>query len=287
MNIDEVIKFVYSNTTEDFVLTDCSILEELVENLKNNKKPIYPLDEIEGVVVDIENTLPLENEMKDTLKDFVAEIKDKFFSGDKIEESSDMDYVIKNVTFNGITFTKNGEIITSIGFVGNFNKAKKVALDYADEYSEGFFGCAWGRVYFHIENGKVVVDEFKKYGSYDPKKPLKESSKSDRLLELVWDGLVSNGEYDVMQRLSLADFEGGLTSNSIFYVPPKSFNTFPKKRPSTNTWNCMANVKWHDNTWKDIIISCVLPTEYVLDSMGIDWDDINSTMLLVDSVFIK
>lgn len=122
---------------------------------------------------------------------------------------------------------------------------------------------------------------------FNEKKSLKESSNTDRMLELTWDGLITKGEYDVMQRLSLADFEGGITSDDMFYIKPSAFKTFPKKRPSTNTWNCKGLVKWHDGTWKDIIISCELPQDYVLDELGITFDDIKSYMLLVRYVVLE
>lgn len=117
-------------------------------------------------------------------------------------------------------------------------------------------------------------------------KSLKESSNTDRMLELTWDGLITKGEYDVRQRLSLADFEGEI-SDDMFYIKPSAFKTFPKKRPSTNTWNCKGLVKWHDNTWKDIIISCELPQDYVLDKLGITFDNIKSYMLLVGYVVLE
>lgn len=87
MDINEVIDFIYTHTDEDFVIVDCQILEELRDNLENNTKPIYPLDEIKGVVTDIIETLSLNDETKSTLNEFVAEIDSKFFNGDKIEES--------------------------------------------------------------------------------------------------------------------------------------------------------------------------------------------------------
>ena len=144
---------------------------------------------------------------------------------------------------------------------------------------------------------KVVMDWIKKYGIDVDKsevkeligkkvESLKESSKTDRLLELAWDGLVTKGEYDVDERLSLYDFEGGLTDNFVFYIKPSAFDKFPKKHPSTNTWNCKGLVKWHDGDWKDITIACSLPQDYVLESMGIEWDDITSKMLLVKYVFL-
>ena len=108
MNINEVIKFIYSNTTDDYIIVDCQILEELVENLKNNTKPIYPLDEIKGVVTDIIETLSLNDEMKSTLNEFVAEIDSKFFNGDKIEEKK-MKKIGRNVGYK-----KMGDIVANL-----------------------------------------------------------------------------------------------------------------------------------------------------------------------------
>lgn len=108
MNINEVIKFIYSNTTDDYIIVDCQILEELAENLKNNTKPIYPLDEIKGVIIDIKASLPINKEMEDTLEEFVAEIDSKFFNGDKIEEKK-----IKKVGRN-VGYKKMGDIVANL-----------------------------------------------------------------------------------------------------------------------------------------------------------------------------
>ena len=108
MDINEVIDFIYTHTDEDFVIVDCQILEELKDNLENNTKPIYPLDEIKGVVTDIIETLSLNDEMKSTLNEFVAEIDSKFFNGDKIEEKK-----IKKVGRN-VGYKKMGDIVANL-----------------------------------------------------------------------------------------------------------------------------------------------------------------------------
>lgn len=106
MNINEVIKFIYSNTTDDYIIVDCQILEELVENLKNNTKPIYPLDEIKSVIADIKASLPINKEMENTLKEFVAEIDNKFF---KIKEK-------KSAKIPNIGYRKMGDIIANMNW---------------------------------------------------------------------------------------------------------------------------------------------------------------------------
>lgn len=106
MGINEVIKFIYSNTTDDYIIVDCQILEELVENLKNNTKPIYPLDEIKGVIADIKASLPINKEMENTLKEFVAEIDSKFF---KIKEK-------KSAKIPNIGYKKMGDIIANMSW---------------------------------------------------------------------------------------------------------------------------------------------------------------------------
>jgi len=109
MSINEVIKFIYLNTTDDYIIVDCQILEELVENLKNNTKPIYPLDEIKGIIADIKASLPINKEMKNTLKEFVAEIDSKFFNGDKIEEK-------KSAKIPNIGYKKMGDIVANMNW---------------------------------------------------------------------------------------------------------------------------------------------------------------------------
>lgn len=106
MGINEVIKFIYSNTTDDYIIVDCQILEELVENLKNNTKPIYPLDEIKGVIADIKASLPINKEMENTLKEFVVEIDSKFF---KIKEK-------KSAKIPNIGYKKMGDIIANMNW---------------------------------------------------------------------------------------------------------------------------------------------------------------------------
>ncbi len=108
MDINEVIDFIYTHTDEDFVIVDCQILEELKDNLENNAKSIYPLDEIKGVVTDIIETLSLNDEMKSILNEFVAEIDSKFFNGDKIEEKK-MKKIGRNVGYK-----KMGDIVANL-----------------------------------------------------------------------------------------------------------------------------------------------------------------------------
>lgn len=82
MNIQDVIDFVYTHTDEDFVLTDLEVLEDLKKDLKNGTKPIYDLDDVEGVKDDIIQTMELSSEQKKVLNDFMKKVEGLY----KIEE---------------------------------------------------------------------------------------------------------------------------------------------------------------------------------------------------------
>ena len=82
MTIQDVIDFVYTHTDEDFVLTDLEVLEDLKKDLKNGTKPIYDLDDVEGVKDDIIQTMELNSEQKKLLNDFVKKVEGLY----KIEE---------------------------------------------------------------------------------------------------------------------------------------------------------------------------------------------------------
>ena len=82
MNIQDVIDFVYTHTDEDFVLTDLEVLEDLKKDLKNGTKPIYDLDDVEGVKDDIIQTMELNSEQKKVLNDFMKKVEGLY----KIEE---------------------------------------------------------------------------------------------------------------------------------------------------------------------------------------------------------
>ena len=86
MNIQDVIDFVYTHTDEDFVLTDLEVLEDLKKDLKNGTKPIYDLDDVEGVKDDIIQTMELNSEQKKVLNDFMKKVEGLYKDKGKIEE---------------------------------------------------------------------------------------------------------------------------------------------------------------------------------------------------------
>ena len=86
MSIQKVIDFIYTHTTDDYIIVDVNILEELKDCLKSKEKPIYTFAEVKAVKDDIIHTMSLNKEQKDALNNFVAELDSTFYSGDKIEE---------------------------------------------------------------------------------------------------------------------------------------------------------------------------------------------------------
>ena len=86
MNIQDVIDFIYTHTDEDFVLTDLEVLEDLKKDLKNGTKPIYDLDDVEGVKDDIIQTMELNSEQKKVLNDFMKKVEGLYKDKGKIEE---------------------------------------------------------------------------------------------------------------------------------------------------------------------------------------------------------
>lgn len=86
MSIQKVIDFIYTHTTDDYIIVDVSILEELNDCLKSKEKPTYSFAEIKAVKDDIIYTMSLNDEQKETLNEFVAELDSTFYHGDKLEE---------------------------------------------------------------------------------------------------------------------------------------------------------------------------------------------------------
>ncbi len=125
MGIKEVIDFAYSHTDENFVIVDCQILEEVVENLREGTKPKYSFDEIESVADDIVETLPLDDEMKETLYKFIDEVETKLFKGEEIKES-----ISKN--FEGLL----RELIHSIKGLNEYE-------DVENMFSPSIWGNTW------------------------------------------------------------------------------------------------------------------------------------------------
>lgn len=97
MNIQDVIDFVYTHTDEDFVLTDLEVLEDLKKDLKNGTKPIYDLDDVEGVKDDIIQTMELNSEQKKVLNDFMKKVEGLY----KIEEKLSYNDIIDRVFYTG------------------------------------------------------------------------------------------------------------------------------------------------------------------------------------------
>ena len=97
MNIQDVIDFVYTHTDEDFVLTDLEVLEDLKKDLKNGTKPIYDLDDVEGVKDDIIQTMELSSEQKKVLNDFMKKVEGLY----KIEEKLSYNDIIDRVFYTG------------------------------------------------------------------------------------------------------------------------------------------------------------------------------------------
>ena len=97
MNIQDVIDFVYTHTDEDFVLTDLEVLEDLKKDLKNGTKPIYDLDDVEGVKDNIIQTMELNSEQKKVLNDFMKKVEGLY----KIEEKLSYNDIIDRVFYTG------------------------------------------------------------------------------------------------------------------------------------------------------------------------------------------
>ena len=101
MNIQDVIDFVYTHTDEDFVLTDLEVLEDLKKDLKNGTKPIYDLDDVEGVKDDIIQTMELNSEQKKVLNDFMKKVEGLYKDKGKIEEKLSYNDIIDRVFYTG------------------------------------------------------------------------------------------------------------------------------------------------------------------------------------------
>lgn len=111
-----------------------------------------------------------------------------------------------------------------------------------------------------------------------------ESLKEARLtLDKVLKDLQNGEDFPFVNGIfTLSDFE----KDDNFFIPNSSWKTFPKKRPSTNSWTCKAQFKVKEDEWKGCIITCNLPWDENLEAMNKTWDDITSYMLLVQGVYI-
>lgn len=150
------------------------------------------------------------------------------------------------------------------------------------------------------EPSKMVIIDFNKCSEYSDRELLEtlqnllsvvnakleinESLKEARLTtDKVLKDLQNGEDFPYVEGiLSLSDFE----KDDNFFIPSSSFKTFPKKRPSTNSWTCKAQFKTKEDEWKGCIITCNLPWDENLEAMGKTWDDITSYMLVVQGVYI-
>lgn len=77
MNIQQVIKYVYSHTTEDYILTDLQILEEIIYDLNHNIQPVYNVDVLESIKSDIISMMNLKEIHIQTIDDFIDKFQNK------------------------------------------------------------------------------------------------------------------------------------------------------------------------------------------------------------------
>ena len=132
MNIKDVINFVYTHTDEDFVLTDLQVLEDLIDDLKNNTKPIYNFEDIKATKDDIIQTLELNSEQKKILNEFVNEIDSVFFHGDIIEEKLSLQQIRSRDVYSKNSHVNKFYSIRK-DLVGNPNKNIKFITSQLNE----------------------------------------------------------------------------------------------------------------------------------------------------------
>lgn len=183
MNIQNVIDFIYTHTTEDYVLVDVSILEELNDCLKSNTKPTYTFAEVKAVKDDIIQTLELNGEQKTILNDFIDELDSVFYSGDKIEERLE-----ENLSYN--------DIIDRVFYTGNNNWHLKKFYDLRKEYN--------GK---DVKNVHLITTEINDDGSCDILFAVDATKDNKKKKELVFGGngaMVDNvsNEYQVIIRIN-------------------------------------------------------------------------------------
>jgi len=156
MGIKEVIDFAYSHTDEDFVIVDCQILEEVAKNLKKGTKPQYPFDEIESVADDIVETLPLDDEMRETLYKFIDEVETKLFKGEEIKESASVGAMFYVMDLDeGVQV--GDEMCGQINEFESYSKcakvAKQVSLNFEGRFTVGVMVSS-----DYWEGGKKFID---------------------------------------------------------------------------------------------------------------------------------
>lgn len=157
MKIKDVIDFVYSHTDEDFIIMDCQILEELADDLKNGNKPIYSLTDIEGIEDDILNEVSIDDEMKETLNEFVNDLKNKFYQNlneKRLIESNNASFYVMDVE-NGIQI--DDDLCGCVNDFDTYSKASKVAKEVSLR-NEGKYTVSVMVLSDYWENGKKYND---------------------------------------------------------------------------------------------------------------------------------
>lgn len=77
MNIRQVIDYVYSHTTEDYILTDLQILEEIIYDLEHDVTPNYDADVLKSIKLDIISVMSLKEIHIKTIDEFINKFKNK------------------------------------------------------------------------------------------------------------------------------------------------------------------------------------------------------------------
>lgn len=114
------------------------------------------------------------------------------------------------------------------------------------------------------------------------KKSLKiREDRVSKFLDKVYESIINYEDCSVNGVLSISNFE----KDDRFFIPSSSYNKFPKKRPSTNSYTFKAFVL-NGNDEIPILITVSLPWDENLQSMNKTWNDITSYMLLVQEVFV-
>lgn len=182
MNVQNVIDFIYTHTTDDYIIVDVSILEELNDCLKSKEKPTYSFAEVKAVKDDIVHTMSLNDEQKETLNEFVAELDSTFYHGDKIEEKLE-----ENLSYN--------DIIDRVFYTGNDNWHLKKFYDLKKKYN--------GK---DVKNVHLITTQINDDGSCDILFAVDATKDNTKKKELVGDNgelrdNVSN-EYEITIRIN-------------------------------------------------------------------------------------
>lgn len=183
MSIQKVIDFIYTHTTDDYIIVDVNILEELKDCLKSKEKPIYTFAEVKAVKDDIIHTMSLNKEQRDALNNFVAELNSTFYNGDKIKERLE-----ETLSYN--------DIIDRVFYTGNDNWHLKKFYDLRKKYN--------GK---DVKNVHLITTEINDDGSCDILFAVDATKDNTKKKELVFGGngaMVDNvsNEYQVIIRIN-------------------------------------------------------------------------------------